>query len=158
MDKNTFLGRMNASREALEAAVAALSPEQVERSAADGEWSPKDVLAHITWHEQQMIGVIEQMALLGSAWWELPTDERNAHIYALNQGRAWAEVQAEAEEIYPRLCALLEGLDEAAFQDASLYRAMPPDWAPWQVFAGNTFEHYEQHVEDLRRAGRGENR
>mgnify|MGYP001032694283 FL=1 len=151
MDKITFLGRMKASREALEAAVAALSPEQVERSAVDGEWSPKDVLAHITWHEQQMIGVIEQMALVGSAWWNLPTDERNAHIYALNQERAWEDVLAEAQQVYPCLYQALAALPEAAFQDASLYREMPADWAPWQVFAGNTFEHYEQHLEALRR-------
>jgi len=53
---------------------------------------------------------------------------------------------------------LLEALEEAGYQEAGMFREMPPEWAPWEVLAGNTFEHYEQHVEDLRRAGRGENR
>ncbi len=150
MDKTTFLHRMAHSRAELEAALAVLSPAQLLQPGASGEMSVKDVLAHITWHEQQMIGVIEQMALLGSEWWGLPTDERNAHIYTANRERSLEDVLAEAQEIYPRLYAALQGLLEDAYQDAALYREMPPDWLPWQVFAGNTFEHYEHHLADLR--------
>jgi hypothetical protein len=151
MDKITFLQRMSGSRAELEAALAGLTPDQLLQPGASGEMSVKDMLAHITWHEGQMIGVIAQMALTGSPWWELPTDERNAHIYALNRERSWEDVWAEAQEVYPRLRQALEGLDEAGYQEAALYREMPPDWLPWQVFAGNTFEHYEHHLEDLRR-------
>jgi hypothetical protein len=109
----------------------------------------KDMLAHITWHEVQMIGVIAQMALVGSPWWELPTDERNARIYAANRERSWEEVRAEADDAYPRLVAALEGLDADAYEDAGRFREMPAEWAPWVVFAGNTFEHYEHHLRDV---------
>jgi hypothetical protein len=34
-----------------------------------GKWTVKDVIAHITWHERQMIGLLEGRALVGSPWW-----------------------------------------------------------------------------------------
>jgi hypothetical protein len=27
---------------------------------------------------------------------------------------------------------------------------MPEDWEPWQVIAGNTYEHYQEHIPDIR--------
>ena len=149
MDKATFLQRMEHSRLELETAIARLSNEEVLQPGASGEMSVKDMLVHITWHEQQMIGVIEHMALAGSPWWGLPTDERNALIFAANRERGWQDVLSEAQTVYPRLLGLLEGLAETAYQDPSLYREMPADWAPWVVFAGNTFEHYEHHLRDM---------
>ena len=149
MDRATFLQRVAHSRAALDAALARLAPAQCLQPGASGEMSVKDMLAHITWHECQMIGVVEQMALAGSPWWELPTDERNARIYAENLGRTWEDVLAEAQDVYPRLLAALQSLDEAAFEESSRFRAMPPDWAPWQIFADNTFDHYDHHLADL---------
>jgi uncharacterized protein (TIGR03083 family) len=146
MHKHEFLEHLRQRRAELEQAIAGLTPEQWLQPGSNGTWSPKDVLAHITWHEREMIGVIEGMALVGSEWWGLPTDERNARIFEANRERTWQDVLAEAQRVYPRLVQALEGLDEAAYQDAGLYREMPPEWAPWDVFAGNTFEHYEQHI------------
>ena len=155
MDKTTFIQRINRSRAALDAALVRLTPAQCLLPGASGEMSVKDMLAHLTWHERQMIGLIEHMALVGSPWWDLPTDERNAHIYAENRERTWEDVFAEAEQVYPRLLTALEGLPEAAFLDAALYRQMPPDWAPWQVFADNTFDHYDHHLADLMKSELG---
>jgi hypothetical protein len=152
VNKTVFLQRMQKSRRELESALAELTEAQILQPGASGEMSVKDMLVHITWHEVQMIGMIEQMALIGSPWWALPTDERNAQIYEANRGRSWADVWAEAQEVYPRLYALLQGLDEAAYLEAALYREMPPDWEPWRIFADNTFDHYDHHLADLMRS------
>jgi uncharacterized damage-inducible protein DinB len=149
MNKHVFMQRMQKSRRELEAALAELTREQILLPGASGDMSVKDMLAHITWHEVQMVGMIEQMALTGSPWWTLPTDERNARIFKASQGRTWEDVRAEADAVYARLCAALEMLDEAAYQDAALYREMPPDWKPWRIFADNTYDHYDHHLRDI---------
>jgi hypothetical protein len=28
---------------------------------------------------------------------------------------------------------------------------MPPDWQPWTIIAQNTYEHYQDHIDDLKR-------
>ncbi len=58
-----------------------LEPSQFEQSILAGKRNVKDIIAHITWHEAQMVKVMEARALVGSDWWELPTDERNANIH-----------------------------------------------------------------------------
>ena len=48
-----------------------------------GTWSLKDIIAHITWHEREMVGLIRAHDLVGSELWNLPTDERNALQHGL---------------------------------------------------------------------------
>ena len=82
MEKARFLQDTKNARAAWLAALDRITPDQLTQPGTAGAMSVRDILAHILWHEKQMIGVLEQRALAGSAWWELPTDERNARILA----------------------------------------------------------------------------
>ena len=41
-------------------------------------------------------------------------------------------------------------LADEDLNDATRYKDMPEDWTPWEVVASNTFEHYPDHVAELR--------
>ena len=41
-------------------------------------------------------------------------------------------------------------LADEDLNDATRYKDMPKDWTPWEVVASNTFEHYSDHVAELR--------
>jgi hypothetical protein len=152
MDKDKFLARMDRSRSEFEAALRSLSLVQILQPGAGGGMTAKDILAHVTWFEREMVQVVGERRLVGSEWWNLSTDVRNDLILMANRGRMWEEVLAEAGEVYPRLRQALEGLEAEAYLDAAYFREMPLEWVPWQVIAGNTFEHYEHHLVDLQRA------
>jgi hypothetical protein len=112
-----------------------------------GSWSVKDMIAHVTWHERQMCLMIQEMDLLaGSELWNLPLEERNAALYALNQNRPLREVLKEVKEVIGELLDLLEPLSEEDLHEASHFKNMPADWKPWDVIAGNTYEHYKEHM------------
>jgi hypothetical protein len=64
-----------------ESLVEQFAQEQMIQPGVAGEWTLKDVIAHLTWHEREMVGLIEAHALVGSELWNLPTDERNVAIY-----------------------------------------------------------------------------
>jgi uncharacterized damage-inducible protein DinB len=115
-----------------------------------GAWSVRDVLAHITWYEREMLGVLQQRALAGSDLWNLPQDERNRIIYEQNKDRSLADVWAESTRVHAELYALLEGLSEADLTQAASFQGMPPTWVPAEVLAGNTYEHYRAHAEVIR--------
>ena len=126
-----------------------LSPEEMIQPRTRGSWSAKDILAHIAWYEHEMIPLINQHKLAGSKLWDLSTDERNQIIFEQNRDRSLKEVIAESEKIHAAFIQALNTLSDEDLRDASHFTNMPGDWVPWEVIAGNSFEHYKQHIPDL---------
>ncbi len=115
-------------------------------------WRLKDLLAHVTWYEREMLNVIRSRKLVGSPHWDLPLDRRNAVIYEENQARPWPEVIAESRQVYQQLLEALETLTDEDLADAGHFAEMPEAWKPWEMIASNTYEHYQQHFPDLKPA------
>ena len=151
MEKETFVSTLRTSRSELDRAVAQVDEGRLEEPGVSGFMSVKDILAHITWFENEMLSVLDQHTLAGSDWWDLPAGERNEHIFTANRDRPLAEVRAGAHQVYALLLQALEGLDEGDLNDPSRFRNMPPDWIPYQLLAGNTYDHYDHHAADIRR-------
>jgi len=152
MDKSIFMTELYAERAAWDLLLATVDPARLEEAGFMGGWTLKDVIAHLAWHEREMVSVITQRALAGSPWWELPFDERNACIYAQHKDQRLADVLAEAETSYRDFLAAFEAVSDADLNDAARWDKMPPDWEPWRVFSSNTYEHYHDHTADLRAA------
>lgn len=150
MDKATFMRSLRADRSEWEALLAEVGAEWMTQPGAAGDWSVKDIIAHVAWGEREMLGVVRARALVGSPYWSMPRDERNAAVYAENRDRALDDVLAEARDVYGQLVQAFETLSDEDFTDASRYREMPAEWEPWQVYAGNTFEHYREHMPSMR--------
>lgn len=151
--KEEFLRLVKQTRADLDALLARFSDEQFLQPDLPGGWTLKDVLAHITWHEREMIGLIKARALVGSDWWELPTEERNQRIYEEYKDKPLTVVRAEAEQVYQIFLAELETLSLEELLDANLFKDMPPEWQPWDLIAGNAHRHYQDHIRDIRQAG-----
>ena len=149
MNKIEFLAAFRSSREQWEAQLARVDPRRLTEPGAAGAWSPTDIIAHVTWHEREMVGVLRTRVFAGSDWWDLPTDQRNSLIYAANQDRPLLEVLAEARQVFADLQRLAQALTDEDLNNPARFAGMPPDWLPWQVLAGNTFEHYDHHAADI---------
>lgn len=150
MNKNDFLEALQTERAAWEAQLSRVKPAQMTQPGVVGEWSVKDLVAHVAWSEREMMGVLEGMALVGSDLWSLSNDERNAITYQQDRQRPLDEVLSEEQSIYQRLLELLSALSEQALNDPSYFKDMPADWVPWRVFMGNTYKHYHEHSQDLK--------
>lgn len=140
MDKPNFLNALLAARQEYEAALAAAGTGAAIR----------DLVAHVTWYEREMVGLIGLRRLEGSVWWDLPTDRRNALIQEANSARTLDDVRGEARQAWAELRPLLEAMDDQALNDPACYEQMPDDWVPWQIIAGNTTDHYLDHAAELR--------
>lgn len=146
MKRNEFLQRQAEARADWELAlakIAALPDDQVDERL-------KALVVHIHWYEGEMLEVLRQRALKGSPFWDLPTDERNAQIERQTRYRPLAELIAEGQAIYISLFEELQRLPEQAFHSAQYFDKMPDDWIPWEMLASNLFEHYLEHVREIR--------
>jgi hypothetical protein len=97
-----------------------------------------------------MVVLLETRELAGSELWELPADERNVPIHESNKELPLEEVLAESNRVFERLWELVSQLADEDLMQASRFDQMPEDWEPWQVIAGNTYEHYQEHIPDIR--------
>jgi hypothetical protein len=119
---------------------------------AQGGWSVKDILAHITFWERLALDRLfaardnkpMQIELVGS--WDV--DQLNAHVYGENKDRPLEDVLADARSVHKEIMDFLES-SEAGFVEGPL----PFDWAEgyplWKFVDDNTSGHYKEHRETL---------
>ena len=119
------------------------------RPRTPGEMSLRDILYHITWYEREMVEMLQLRSLVGSPWWELPVDERNAQIQTEAQSVSLLQSWRLEQEVYTELMAQLQTLRDEELEDARFFQEMPSDWIPWQVIASNTYEHYVEHYSNI---------
>lgn len=116
--------------------------------AIDG-WSVKDIIAHVVWHEREVVGVLTAKALVGSDLWDLPLAKRNAAIFEQTRDRPLNEVLAEARVIYAQFLEGLQTLTDEDLNDSGRFADMPTEWQPWKLIAENSYEHYHDHRHDI---------
>jgi hypothetical protein len=150
MDKSTLIKLVTESRLNLDQLIAQFDTEAMLRPGLCGEWSLKDVTAHITWHEREMIGVLRARALQGSDLWGLPLDQRNQAIFEQLQGLSLERVRVEAAQVHQQLCEEIQKLDEEDLHNPGRFNQFPPDWLPWELLAENTYRHYQDHLPALK--------
>jgi len=148
--KQDYLEQVESAWNELMEVLTQCDDSQLDLPGASGYWSPKVVMAHITWGEREMIGVLENRALIGSDLWNYPPDEHNRRIYDANKDRPLEEIRTEFLRVHADLWALLQNISEEELTMPSKFRAMPPNWIPAQVLAGNTSSRYREHAQLLR--------
>lgn len=138
-------------RAAWEALIEQIEPERMTQPGVAGQWSLKDIIAHISWHEREMVGLVKAHALAGSELWNLPTDERNAAIYTEIRKQSLEQVLEESSRVSQQLLNILPSLTNQDLTNPESFPGMPPDWQPWMIIAQNTYEHYQDHIPDIER-------
>lgn len=149
MDKETLLHMIQAARFRFDMLLTVFTNEQMTQPGVESDWSVKDIIAHITWSEREMVGVMKQRALVGSDLWGVSTDERNQAVYEENKDRPLPEVLQEAGQVFTELIEQLEGLSEEDVTELGRFAEMPEDLPFWRLLAGNSYIHYHEHAEAI---------
>jgi len=147
--KPELLAEIRAERKLLEDTRARLGEGQMLAPGVDGEWSVKDILAHIVAWEQRMIRWIGSHLRGEPPDVPLPWDvERmNAETYAQVKDKPLAEVLEEFHQSYQAALLLAESLSEGQLQTE--YTDTWPMGPLWLGVAANTCWHYKEHREDI---------
>ena len=150
MNRTQFIETLDRERTEWDALLARIPTQRLSESDVVGDWTVKDIIAHVTWHEREIVGLLQGRTLLmASAFWNLAQDERNQAIFDQNKDRSPEDVVREAERVYPGLRALIAEVSDKELIDPTHFEGMPGDWVPWQIIAGNTFRHYRHHAADI---------
>ena len=145
--KNALLETIEVERNALEQLLDELSPDQMEESGVVGEWSVKDVLAHLLeweqmvlrWHSAGLKGKVPVTPAEGFNWAQLP--QLNQQIFEKHHDRPLADIQKEFKASFRKMLKIIQGLS-----DEDLFRRGRYAWTKNNTlgayFISNTSSHY----------------
>ncbi len=150
MDKTTFMNTLQETRAQWEELLAQVEEERMQRPGATGKWSVKDVIAHVMDGERELVQIMHTHVVTGSELWNLSDDERNEIVYQQNRERPLHEIMSEEQQAYANLLAAAQTLSDDDLNDPHHFQRMPEEWVPWRIFAGNSFQHYQDHMPALR--------
>ncbi len=126
--------------------IAPLPDDQLVQPGAQGDWSVKDIMAHIAWWERRMLHWIDH-GFGGDRpepmdWGDV--DRVNAETYEVNRARPLADVRAEWQATHAAMDSRVASLsdDDVARADRFSFLEGEPLWIP---IAHNTFDHYPRH-------------
>lgn len=135
--------------EALQQLLAPLSESQMTTPGANGDWSIKDIIAHIASWQRFLLDRLEAAAKDSTP--TLPmlesseeVDRLNARFYEENRTRSLPEVMNELETTFMQVLKSVWSLPAEALFEADRF--------PWMqgtplvaLIAGDTYEHYLEH-------------
>lgn len=128
--------------------LAQVSVERMDVPGVEGEWSVKQIVAHLTWYEQAIVEGAQQALSTGTFTRRRPEgvgmDEMNDQIAQQSRARPASEVLAEADAVFGQLLALIAVCPEKMLNDPRLLD-LPEDMVPWMGVANNSYAHYRQH-------------
>jgi hypothetical protein len=145
-----FVSKVRQARKEWDSLIFSIRREEMLLPGFCGDWSLKDLIAHLSWYEQEMIRLLETHVFAGSSLWELPLDERNAAIFAQIKDLRLEQVLAQSTMISLDLINALETTTDDDLNDPARFPGMPLEWKPWQVIASNSNEHYEDHLQQVK--------
>jgi hypothetical protein len=154
MKKSELLDWLHEERRQWEVLLDRIGPERMDQPGVNGDWSVKDLVAHLTGWQRAQIGRM-QAALLDAPQPPPPwpahleaEDAINAWIYESNHERPARDVLDESRQVLQQHIATIEGLPD----DVRIETAWRIVWVGDQRFpAGEFFDHFhDDHETDVR--------
>jgi hypothetical protein len=151
-NKTELLDTMQSSFAAFEALLAPLNEAQLIAPGVNGDWSIKDILAHITAWQERMANRLEAIVrhedgaqIKPSITNEEEMNRFNDTTFTANHLRPLNDIQARFRASTQRLQASVEAANESDLFEPGRFAWMEGE-PLWKNVGGNSFWHYGEHA------------
>jgi uncharacterized protein (TIGR03083 family) len=145
MKKQQLLEKMDQAWAAFRESYAGLTDSQMQAAGVTGDWSVKDILAHVTWWEQEAVKYLPLILQGGKPprYSDLygGIDAFNAQMTAQRQGLTLSEALKQLEETHRRLMETIQSAPEEQFIRETPFR---------HRLRLDTYSHYPIHTQAIR--------
>ncbi len=157
LDKIKLLTTLRTERTRWETVLAEVGEAQMTQAGVEGEWSVKDIIAHVTAYEAWIVARLDS-ALRGETLRleidRLDLEQRNARIFEENRNRPLQDVLAESQQVFQQLLKSVQALSDEDLTDPHrLEPFLDPLWTDglpvWRCIAADSYEHYSQHIPSI---------
>jgi hypothetical protein len=145
MTRHELLRRLDDAWQAFKESYAGLSEAALLEPGVTGAWSVKDLIAHVTWWEEEALTHLPLILAGGRPPRYSVTyggiDAFNAKMTELKRGLSLAEVLRQRDEIHHRLIALVRSAPEIQVTGETRFR---------RRLRLDTYGHYPKHARAIR--------
>ncbi|MBI2965831.1 MAG: ClbS/DfsB family four-helix bundle protein [Chloroflexi bacterium] len=159
-DKHELLTRIRAAWSEMDATIRNVDPDRLRDTPAAGGWSAKDHLAHIMVWLKVIAARIDRapehpiFGLDPGTFRTANVDGLNAAAHRLYREMPTAEVIAELASTHRKVVAMVESLQETDLA-RPIWSDRPGRGPLIDNIIGDTYEHYREHLADIRTLVRG---
>jgi uncharacterized protein (TIGR03083 family) len=150
MNRDELLAALQAARARLDAALAGLSPAELTAPGPVGDWSVKDLLAHVTSWDVDLLtnlGLAKRGQKPGRTQWNGPlVQAQNEAWHQELKDRPLERVLADYDGVHQQLLRVVAGLSDTEL-------AAPADWLQGRplskYFVDHVLTHEDEHAAEL---------
>jgi len=153
IDKTSILKEMRTNYVALEEILAHLDKTQYFTEGVIPGWSIKDILAHIaSWHHRLLMWLDaavrnEEPTISGPDNVE-EMDALNTQFYQENKSRPLDEILTDFRTTHQHIMDIVQAMPEEDLISPNRF-AWSQGKPLWHLIAGDTFEHYQEHLAQI---------
>jgi uncharacterized protein (TIGR03083 family) len=152
--KAFLLDQLRSARAEWDALMAEVGEARMTEPGAAGEWSVKDVIAHLTSYSRWFVNASE-----AHFRGELPPLDGTEGMSFEQRNQFWrqqardlplAEVLAESRQVFERLIEVVEAHTEEFLTQPQQFEGAPEPMLVWKMLEGDGYEHYRDHMRSIR--------
>ncbi|MHA2322586.1 MAG: DinB family protein [Candidatus Thorarchaeota archaeon] len=147
--RTTLLKKMLYRRKQWDLTIDSVIAKHGESDRISQKWHLKDVIAHITWYERELLDALEKKSTVESEFWNMDVEERNKLIFANTQDQTLTDLLAVSKSAFDNLVKKIETISDEDLNSEIYIKRKQGTRITHDFIGGITFWHYEDH-EDAR--------
>jgi uncharacterized protein (TIGR03083 family) len=152
--KGFLLHELRSARAEWDALMAEVGEARMTEPGVAGDWSVKDVMAHLTSYSRWFVNASE-----AHFRGELPPpdgtegmsfEERNQFWHQKARDQPLSETIAESQRVFQRLLEVVEAHSEKFLTQPQQFEGAPGPILVWKMLEGDGYAHYREHMRTIR--------
>jgi len=150
--KSELLQAIHASRDEWDSLIVQIPRQRLSESVASGEWSIKDIIAHVTEYDRWLaLGLAIRLQKPPQIWLDdLSLDAFNAALHEQIADRDPDDVLLDSQRVFQDLIQEVEAHSEAYLFGTHRVEGVPYEVIPFQLLKSESYGHYHDHMPAIR--------
>lgn len=146
--KIELLQAISAARDKWDSLIAQIPVDRLPEPVAPGGWSIKDIIAHITEYDRQLVlGLALRLQKPPQIWLDdLSLDEFNARLHEQIAERDPVDILRDSQQVFRDLIGEVESHTEDYLFGSHHLEGISDDIIPYRMLKSESYGHYRDHI------------
>jgi hypothetical protein len=153
MERSVLLEKLRIGRREWDELIATVPRERMIEPVWEDGWTIKDIIAHVDFYEWWVAEFIRtrEWPVVDSSLQIAELEPRNVAIYKYYKDVPLDDILSASPGIHQGMVDTITALTDEEYADHKLIGNPPDDdWSVAKMVEGNTFDHYPQHIPQIR--------